>query len=237
VQVTSHNWRGTDTPSLYPKPFQTGVVTSSDILLSLQDQGKLDVVTSVFYTYFAQKYIFSYYVVALGFPGIGLAHASGRQGFIYITENGSFNRLPNQADSKLHMTCDIHVIHAPDFSYWRWAELGNRYYENSEPGALAKLAQIIVEDDEAISRGFNLHEPRINKDRTLDLSFNLFLASRVRLSLLNSKGQRSTAILDELISNLGIHQLHRQLGELPSGLYSLVMEANGHRQIRHFILP
>ncbi len=237
VQVTSHNWRGTDTPSLYPKPFQTGVVTSLDILLSLQDQGKLDVVTSVFYTYFAQKYIFSYYVVGLGFPGVGLAHASGRQGFIYITENGSFNRLPNQADSKLHMTCDIHVIHAPDFSYWRWAELGNPYYENSEPGALAKLAQSIIEDDEAISRGFNLHEPRVNKDRTIDLSFNLFLASKVRLSLLNSNGQRCTVILDKLISNLGIHQLHYKARELTPGLYSLVMEANNHRQIRHFILP
>ncbi|MEO0249554.1 MAG: carboxypeptidase-like regulatory domain-containing protein [candidate division WOR-3 bacterium] len=133
VQVTAHNLRATGYPSPYSKPFQPGVVTSLDILLSLKDQGKLDVVTPVFYTHFAQHYIDSYYVVALGFPGIGVAHASGRHGFVYITENGTFDQLPNNAARTFHITCDISVLHAPDFSYWRWAELGNPYYESAEP--------------------------------------------------------------------------------------------------------
>lgn len=236
VLVTAHDLRAITTPSPYPQPFQPGVTTSLDILLSLKDQKQLDVVTSVFYTYFAQKYIFSYYVVALGFPDVGLAHASGRQGFIYLTENGSPNRLPNQADSKLHMTCDIHVIHAPDFSYWRWAELGNPYYETSEPGDAVKLARSLEEDDRALSRGFNLHEPRVNNDRTIDLSFNLFLPSKVKITLYDSQGHRQKIIVNKKIFNLGIQKLHFSAKALPSGLYCLVLEANGHRQIRHLFL-
>ena len=236
VQVTPHNLRAIISSSPYPKPFQPGVTTSLDILLSLKDQGKLDVVTSVFYTYFAQKYIFSYYVVGLGFPGVGLAHASGRQGFIYLTENGSPNRLPNQADSKLHMTCDLHVIHAPDFSYWRWAELGNPYYESSEPGSAALLARSMEEDDEAISRGFNLHEPRVNRDRTVDFSFNLFLPLKVRISLYDGKGRWQKVLVNKKIPDLGIQKMNFSARNLPSGLYYLIMEANGHRQFRHLLL-
>ena len=61
----------------------------------------------------------------MGFSPDSIAHHSGRQGFIYVTENGSPQRLPNKADGKLHITSDILVIHAPDFTTWKWAELGN----------------------------------------------------------------------------------------------------------------
>lgn len=133
VRVAAHDMRAAGSATPYAKPFRPGVVTALDVLLSLRDQGMLDAVTSVHYSYFAQRYIDSRYVVALGFPGIGTMHASGRQGFVYVTENGSAERLPNNADGKLHVTSDILVIHAPDFATWRWAELGQPYYEAQEP--------------------------------------------------------------------------------------------------------
>jgi hypothetical protein len=131
--ITPHNLRAVGHPGAYSKPFQPGVVTSIDVLLTLVDLGELDLVTSVFYTYFAENYIDSYYVVAMGFPGEGMAHASGRQGFVYITNNGSYYNLPNNADRKFHMTSDISVVHAPDFTRWYWIELGDPYYEDSQP--------------------------------------------------------------------------------------------------------
>ena len=133
VKVTAHNLRGSNTGAYFSRPFQPGVTTSIDVLLSLQDLGELDLVTGVHYTYFNGNWIDAHYVVALGFPGVGTAHASGRQGFVYVTNNGSFQRLPNGADRKFHMHSDIAVLHAPDFTYWRWIELGNPYYEASEP--------------------------------------------------------------------------------------------------------
>ncbi len=133
VKVTAHDTRARNTAAHYSRPFQPGVVTSYDILLSLRDQGHLDLVSSVFYTYFAGNYIDSHYVVAVGFPGLGTAHNSGRQGLTYTTENGTPSNIPNGADAKLHLTSDIHVIHAPDFSRWRWTQLGNPHYESSPP--------------------------------------------------------------------------------------------------------
>lgn len=175
-------------------------------------------------------------MVGLGFPGVGLAHASGRQGFIYLTENGSPNRLPNQADSKFHMTSDIHIIHAQDFSYWRWAELGNPFYESSEPGMAAKLEQSILEDDEAISRGFNLYRPELNEDGSVQLSFNLFLPGLVRLRLVDSQGKTRWIVLNKRIHDLGVHRLNLEAGHLPSGVYTVLMEAHRQRQMRHLIL-
>jgi len=136
VQVTAHNTRSIGYPSPNARPFQPGVTTALDVLLSLKDQGHLDLVTTVHYSYFGQNYIDSQYVVALGFPGLGTAHSSGYHGFIYVTENGSANRLPNNADNKLHVTSDILVIHAPDFATWQWRDSigpGLPYYENAEP--------------------------------------------------------------------------------------------------------
>ncbi len=131
--VTAHNLRATGYPSPYSKPFQPGVVTSIDVLLSLQDLGELEAVSGVFYTHFAGNYIESYYVVTMGFPTVGTTHASGRQGFVYTTGNGSSNRMVNNAGRTFHITSDISVVHAPDFSVWRWIELGNPYYESMRP--------------------------------------------------------------------------------------------------------
>ncbi|MFH0991476.1 MAG: T9SS type A sorting domain-containing protein [bacterium] len=205
-----------------------------DILLSLKDHGKLNVVTGVFYSYFAQHYIDSYYIVEVGFPDVGVAHSSGRQGIVYVTENGTPNTLPNGADGKLHMTCDINVIHAPDFSTWRWAELGNPYYETNAPTGLFERS--ITEDYEAISRGFNLHEPYPNPfNGSVNLSFALFEPGRVTIEVFNLLGKKVTTLLDSIIEDVGIHRLSWQPSDVPSSSYFIVLSYNQNKQTRRVI--
>jgi hypothetical protein len=236
VRVTPHDWRATGYLSVAPKPFRPGVVTSLDILLSLQDQGALDVVTGMFYTYFAGHSIQSYYVVGLGFPGVGTAHASGRQGFVYTTENGTPNRLPNNADSKLHLTCDIHVIHAPDFSSWRWAELGNPYYESQAPAFDGLLAESVKDDFEAVGRGFNLHQPVVRKDR-LEASFNLFEPARVRLEVKRAGGKAFATLFEGEVGNIGVQKLRWDTKGLAPGTYELLLTCRASTQTRTFDIP
>jgi hypothetical protein len=228
ILITPHNLRSTGYQSPYSKPFKPGVVTSIDIPLSLKDQGKLDAVTGVFYNYFAGNYIDSYYVVELGFPGEGTAHSSGRQGFVYVTENGSFNSLPNGADKKLHMTSDINVIHSPDFSYWRWIELGNPYYENIEP--------TVIEDYKAISRGFNLHVPNPNPFYDeLNVSYNIFYPGHVSISIINMAGKTEIELVDTESTTIGIESFICKPVNLSPGAYFLIMDYNNQKQERIII--
>jgi len=235
IPVTAHNMRGTGYATPYSKPFRPGVITSIDILLSLKDQGHLNVVTGAFYSHFGGKYIDSYYVVEMGFPGIGVAHSSGRQGFTYTTENGTPNRLPNGADSKLHMTCDVNVIHAPDFSRWTWTQLGNPYYESFEPTSV--LDQSVLEDYEAISRGFNLHEPYPNPfNSSLKLSFNIFeTGPHVSLAIYSITGQQVAALYDGPTENLGISKFTWEPRGVTSGTYYVMMKYGSAVQMRRVV--
>ncbi|MGB2960464.1 MAG: T9SS type A sorting domain-containing protein [Bacteroidota bacterium] len=231
VLVTPHNLRAPGYSSPYSKPFQPGVVTSLDIPLSLADQGLLDTATAVFYTRFAGNHIDSYYLVGLGFPGVGMAHASGRQGFVYVTENGSYNQLPNGADPKLHMTSDINVLHAPDFSYWRWIQLGNPYYEFENPTGIDDPT--VEEDYRALTRNFNLHAPYPNPfNGSARITYNLFDPGHVVLDVYSLLGQRVARLLNRNEENIGVHELTWEPQNLPSGAYLLLMYFKGHQQVR-----
>jgi hypothetical protein len=229
VQVTAHNLRSVGTQSPYSKPFQPGVTTSLDIPLSLRDQGKLDVVTSVFYDFFANNYVDSYYLVELGFPGVGKVHSSGRQGIVYTTDNGEFRngtiiKLPNQANQQHHITCDIDVIHAPDFSRWSWADLGNPYYEGKDPTVTSVLEQSVLEDYDAMARGFNLHAPYPNPfNGSIGMSFNIFNPGKVSVIIYDLLGRRVATLVDNEHRDLGIHLLRWTPGQSPSGVYFVVM--------------
>jgi hypothetical protein len=231
VLVAPHNLRALGYPSPHSKPFQPGVVTSLDIPLSLADQGLLDTAMAVFYTQFAGNHIDSYYLVGLGFPGVGMAHASGRQGFVYVTENGTYNQLPNGADPKLHMTSDINVLHAPDFSYWRWIQLGNPYYEFENPTGIDDPT--IQEDYYALTRGFNLHAPYPNPfNGSARITYNIFEPGHLVLEVYSPLGQRVARLLERDEENIGVHQLSWDPENLPSGAYFLLMTFNGHQQVR-----
>lgn len=233
VRVTPHGLRSTGYTSPYSKPFQPDVVTSMDILLSLRDQGELDLVTGVFYDRFGGHYIDSYYVVALGFPGVGLAHSSGRHGFVYVTNNGTRQRLPNNADRKFHMTSDISVVHAPDFSNWRWIELGNPYYEDNPLQARA-LARSIVQDYAARDRGASLHRPTIDADGAVRISWIVFDPGRIRITVQNSTGKVVESLHDRMLTDLGQHELVWRPGPAGAGdRLALVLEHGPHRQIRN----
>ena len=238
VKVTAHNLRATGHPSPYSKPFQPGVATSMDLLLSLKDQGELDLVTAAFYTRFAGNWIDSYYVVAMGFPGVGTAHASGRQGFVYVTNNGTPGRLPNNADGKFHMTSDIAVLHAPDFSYWRWIELGSPDYairggtNRSSGDSLS-----IQEDYDAIGRGFNLHAPVFDQaDSSVAISFNIFEPGRVVVSGYTSSDRAIQTLFDGPVERLGVHTLRWRTGSSAPRKAYLLMRFGQHAQIRRLVL-
>jgi len=241
VLVTAHNLRSMGYQTPYSKPFQPGVVTSLDIPLSLKDQGKLDTVTSVFYNYFAGNYIDSYYLVELSFPGIGKVHSSGRQGIVYTTDNGEFRngtivKLPNQANQQHHITCDIDVIHAPDFSRWYWADLGNPYYESKDPMPTKVEEESVIEDYDAMARGFNLHAPYPNPfNGTVGLSFNIFNPGIVSVSVFNALGQKLATLIDHENRDIGIHRFSWSPGGLASGTYYIVMLYGKSMQERSII--
>ncbi len=232
VRVTPHDLRAAGAPAPFSQPFQPGVVTSLDVLLSLQDQEELNLVNSVFYTYLAGKYIDSHYVVALGFPGMGTAHASGRHGFTYTTGNGTLQRMVNDASRSFHITADIAVLHAPDFSTWVWRELGNPYFESVAPSA-AELARSVAEDHEAIGRGFNLHRPILEPGtRVAHISFNVFEPAPVRLTVRDSLGGEVAILKEGLQEDLGVQTLLWVVERRPPGPLYLVMEYGRDLQVR-----
>ncbi len=234
VQVSAHNYRADGYNSHHSKPFQPGVKTSMDVLLSLVDQGELTVVTGVFYTHFAGNYLDSYYVVEMGFPEEGIAHSSGRQGFVYTTGNGINFKLANQADNKFHMTSDISVIHAPDFCRWRWIELGNPYYEDE----LNTADKQIGEDYQSISRGFNLHPPSPNPvtSGSMKLRYNIFEPGSLRIEIVNMAGERIQLLKQENTNNIGITELEISCQDFDSGNYIVLMQFNDHLQTRNIII-
>jgi len=231
VEVSAHDHRATGFPTPYSKPFQPGVITSIDMLYSLVDQGHLTLVTDVFYSRFSNRHIDSYYVVAMGFPGIGEAHASGRHGFVYVTENGSFGNLPNNANNTFHITSDISVIHAPDFSRWYWIELGNPYYEDENP--LTTTNPTIEEDFNAIERGFNLHNPFPNPfNDHLKISFNVFNSALINIDIVDQNGQFVESLYNSLPGYIGVHELNWKPFGIVPGSYYIVMRYRNHQQVR-----
>lgn len=231
--VTPHNKRATSAQHPYSKPFQPGVATSIDILYSLMDMDSLTIINEVLYSHFGGNYIDSYYVVEMGFPGIGTAHSSGRQGFTYTTENGTPGNLPNNADGKLHMTSDINVIHAPDFSKWSWTELGDPYYES-----VLGYIPFLSEDYNAISLGFNLHQPYPNPIdyNNLQIIYNLFEPDNVKLEIVNIYGKSMKVVYEGYSDQLGLNKFNCNISHYPNGVYCIKMQHGNRTQSRKIMI-
>ncbi|MBE0643060.1 MAG: T9SS type A sorting domain-containing protein [Bacteroidetes bacterium] len=220
VLVTPHGLREAGRDSLHRMPFQPGVVTAIDLLLSLQDQGQLDMVGTAYFTHLAGKVMDSYRVRSLGYPGVGLAHASGRQGFVYTTGNGTAQRLANNADGKQHVHSDIHVIHAPDFARWRWIELGNPYYEDDDPTGVEEM----LADYDAQAAGFRLQRPWPQPAADeLHLSYNIFEPGAYRITLHDLAGRELRTLFDGTVETAGVHRLPGTIHDLAPGVYFVRM--------------
>ncbi len=125
VAVTPHDLRAPDHPSPYSKPFQPGVVTALDALLSLRDQGELDQVETVFVDRLAGNWVYGYFVPTIGIPGDGMVQAPGLPGFISRTHPGPIAEItdtpPFNPIGSLAIPPDLQVIHAPVLSRWQMA--------------------------------------------------------------------------------------------------------------------
>ena len=218
VQVFSHGIREEGSDSLYRLPFRDNVVTAMDVLYSLQDAGELTLVGRSYFTRLAGKVMESYRIRKLGFPGVGEAHASGRQGFVYTTGNGTFNGLVNNADRKQHVHSDIHVIHAPDFALWRWIELGNPYYEADEPTGVEEM----LADYEAVPRGFRLQAPWPQPSSgKVHLSVNVFETDEYDIKAFDLAGRKLATIHSGRLEASGTHEFEWDVSSLPPGSYLL----------------
>jgi hypothetical protein len=145
----------------------------------------------------------SYRVRSLGFPGVGLAHASGRQGLVYTSGNGTFQRLANDADRKQHVHADIHVMHAPDFALWRWIELGNPYYESSSPTGIEEM----LADYEARDRTFRLQRPwPLPSSGVVNISCNVFEPGAFVIDVIDLSGRRLAVLHEGRLDNMGVHE-------------------------------
>ncbi len=240
VRVTAHNLRaavdGSD--SLYARPFQPGVVTSMDVLFSLMDEGKLNVST-VYFDRINKSLVNSHYIQSIEFLPEGiLSHASGSQGYICrshllakdATYTGGNSPHVNDAAGSIHMPHDILPIHAPDYSVWQWMELGTPYYESQEP---TSVQQSIIEDWNAIERGFNLHSAYPNPfNGSVNISFNIFDPEFVNISVYNLLGQKVATLFNEFVNDIGVHKLTWQAGSYSSGTYYIVMNYNDSIQTR-----
>jgi len=232
--VTAHDLRATTAAHMYSKPFLPGVVTVADIVFSLQDANQLTAVYPVFFDRIAGSYIDSFYIQALGFPGVGLAHASGSQGFIchtHLLTTPNYRRPNlNNAANVMHVPLDLMVIHAPDYSRWLWAELGNPYYEKTEPNAYSAS---VLEDWDALERGFNLQAPFPEAfHQSVVVSYNMLELGVVDLSVQDAFGERIETLVDAPMNDLGVHTLTWEPRNRPSGTYNLVMTCNGISQTR-----
>jgi hypothetical protein len=233
VAVTAHNLRAAGGDSLYRMPFRAGVVTALDLLLSLQDQGEIDMVGTAYFTHLAGKVMESYRVRSLGFPDKGLAHASGKQGFVYTTGNGRANQLVNGADGKQHVHSDIHVIHAPDFTRWRWIELGNPYYEDDEPTGIEEM----LADYEAHANGFRLQRPWPQPAKhAISLSFNIFEPGSYRITLHDLSGRLLRTLFDAAVVNVGVHQLPDAVSALTPGIYFVRMTDGVNTDVQKIVV-
>jgi hypothetical protein len=231
VALTAHDLRASTAEHIYSKPFQPGVVTVADIAFSLEDQNEIAAVYPVFYDRIAGSYIDSFYVQGLGFPDVGIAHASGSQGFICRThlgsmEGGTNGTNVNEAKGSMHIPLDLQVIHSPNYSKWQWMELGNPYYEETEPEIYYAS---LIEDHDAIDYGFNLHHPYQEAfSDNVTVSYNVFELTDedADLSIQDQSGQIITTLLQGPLDDLGVHTVSWQPQEQPSGTYNVVMRCN-----------
>jgi hypothetical protein len=234
VRVTAHGLRATTATHIYSKPFQPEVVTVADVVFSLEDQKLLTAVYPVFFDRIAGSYIDSFYIQALGFPDAGVAHASGSQGFICHTHlartNASNGRNINNAANVMHVPLDLMVIHSPDYSRWQWAQLGNPYYEKTEP---QMYVQSILEDWDALERGFNLQVPYPQAfSDAVTIPYNMLELGAVDLSVQDPLGRSVATLLSEPVNDLGVHTITWQPRSEPGGTYSIVMKCNNVSQTR-----
>ena len=219
VMVLPHHVRTTGRApwGIIPAPFQPGVITSLDVLLSLRDQGLLNRVEFAWFEKINHNFLQDFYVQAVGADTF-YTHASGSQGFTYTTGYNADNQQPNQRI--LHVHPDIHQIYVTDFEAWQWTELGPPYYgDDSLPSGAGQ------QDDHPPSpwaTALLLNAPNPFREGTV-IRFSLPRAGRIRLAVHNLLGQE----VCELASGFRVSGAYEvpwdgrdALGrEVPAGIY------------------
>lgn len=256
VPIVAHNLRanveGSD-PQIW-KPFQPGVLTTIDIILSLADAGLADSVEVQYFDRIKKSLVEGYFFQSITFDG-NTTHASGNNGFVYRThllaeENmdlyTGFNsgNLNNGAGS-MHHPQDLYVMHDHDYCFIRWMEIGPQtpYYELEDPGTAEAIVNVvdtavnivnsIVNSDwNSIDRGFNLRPayPNPATDKVI-ISFNIFEPNEmVDLSIYSISGQKVETMYHDHVTRTGEHLFTWQPEDNVHGTYFIVMQYGNNMQ-------
>ena len=104
VKVTSHNLRS--------DIFQPGVITAIDVIMSLEEQGKITYAIKWYESIGTAEIVKNYYVEAINDDV-----AYGRCGFVY--EDGA-TKYRGVKGNHIHVQSDIRVLNSPEYQEWFW---------------------------------------------------------------------------------------------------------------------
>ncbi len=119
--------------------------------------------------------------------------------------------------------------------------LGQDVTTNGQPlletlGRVVLTPSSISDTPQTLSQSFELYENYPNPfNSTTIIRYALSTASEVRLTIYNLLGQELQVVVNERQA-IGEYQLQFDAGNLPTGIYYYVMDANQHREVRKMVL-
>lgn len=254
VPIVAHNLRSNteDSDPLIWRPFQPGVLTTMDIVLSLVDAGLADSVEVQYFDRIHKSLTEGYWFQSITIDG-KTTHASGSNGFVYrshlLAEDNmdlytGFNsgNLNNGAGS-MHHPQDLYVMHDHDYCFIRWMEIGpgTPYYELEDPGTAEAIVgivdTIVISDWNSIDRGFNLRPAYPNPfSEKVMISFNIFEPfTLVNLSVYDIAGHKIKTLFHDRVTRTGEHLFNWKPEDHVTGTYFIVLQYGNNTQTEKVI--
>lgn len=236
VPILAHNLRAGAEGSnqLIGHPFQPGVLTTMDIVLSLKDAGLVEDVGMQYFDRIARSLTQSYWFQSITVDG-KTTHASGSNGFVYRSHLQAEDDLEgytgfnsdnlNHSAGSMHLPQDLYVMHDQDYWFIRWMEIGpgTPYYEAGDPGI---VEEIMNSDWETRDQGFNLRPAYPNPfSEICIISFNIFEPDvLVELSIYDIQGRKIEDLYKRRVEYVGEQLFYWEPENLASGTYFVVMK-------------
>ncbi len=246
VKVTPHDYLATGSKQPHLKPFKPGVITILDVLLSLQDEGKVNNVRMTYYDFIdflrPGSYIGSYYVTR-----INDENHSGHTGWEYTYTHSGLS------DEAIHITLDINVIHGIDKLVFFVSTVNSPAYywenndENYTPGDTlldpTEISKETIQPDKQdlkawkSNRRFCLHTPIPNPFSLFStIHFSVFnTKEKIKLAIYDPQGRCVATLFEGMVSEPGRKTVQWKPKNVAAGQYYVKMEHGRNSQIRHVV--